>query len=588
MLISFIIHRLTDTESSSLLHSLAGGELQTADTTKLSQQLCNQPLALSLAGLTVKLYSQFLEAADPTLAEKPVEQALSSFCEVLSSKLSHQPSCDELVSATTQLYIEALSAADPFFLHAIDFLSSTNPSLPVPQSAISQHLSHPFYQLSSFSSQFLSPLADPLEPASSTPSPPSYFEMIKSKIPFIPQSSSPLPAASGGQQALQKLAEAQTGRWSIPDPLTSLLKSPFIKSQSFSGLKLISMHRSVVECISDHFLNYTVPKLEETHLRGAKAQFDRGSWFKQFRSFDEDSVLAGYLKALPGLSEGGVMTEEQFKSASSQGTYSQYLHTVSHNHRMVTALTTELKYLSRDNEDLLLCRYIQPHLSSLALSHLLPANDQIRCQNGLLSIEAAFCPKSEAVYARYNAILQAEQQAMDSSSVANTLTQMAELKYHSGDLASAEQLLLSAVAIHNKVSRKNVDQSLDCGMTLSLLGLVYAAQGKKQLTKDYLERSLSLYQAVPASGEVPRKQRKIIASTVTDLGHAYVSLGNVIMAKRYLELALTAHRNIHSSGSHPEVTRTLTVMSVVHALMGDHVESKRLRKEAQGTTILHG
>ena len=581
-----IIYRLTDTEGSSLIHSLIGCEPHT-NTIKLTQQLHNQPLALSLAGLTVKLYSQFLEGADPTLSEKPIEQAVSSFNEILSSRLSRHPSHEELIAATTQLYIEALGAADPFFLHAVDFLSSTNPSLPVPQSTISQHLSHPFYQLSSYSAHFLSPLADPLEQASPTPSPLSYFEMIKSKIPFIPQSSSPLPAASGGQHALQKLAEAQTGSWSAaPDPLTSLLKSPFIKSQSFSGLKLISMHRCVVECIDDHFLSNTVPRLEEVHLSGAKTQFDRGSWFKQFRSFDKDSVLAGYLKTLPGLSEGGIMTEEQFKSASSQGTYSQYLHTVSHNHRVVAALTSELKYLSRDAEDLLLCRYIQPHLGSLSVSPLLPTNDQLRCRNGLLSIEAAFSPKSEAVFARYNAILQADQQAMDSSSAANTLTQMAELKYHSGDLASAEQLLLSALTIHNKVTRKNVEQSLDCGMTLSLLGLVYATQGKKQLTKDYLERSLSLYQAVPVNGEVPRKQRKMIASTVTDLGHTYVSLGNVIMAKRYLELALTAHRNIHPSGSHPEVTRTLTVMSVVHALMGDHVESKRLRKEAQGTNIL--
>ena len=411
--------------------------------------------------------------------------------------------------------------------------------------------------------------------------------MIKSKLPFIPQSSSPLPAANGGQQALQKLAEAQTGRWSMPDPLTSLLKSPFIKSHSFSGLKLVSMHRSVVGCVHDHFLSYTVPKLEEAHVRGAKAQFDRGSWFKQFRSFDEDSVLASYLKTLPGLGEGGIMTEEQFKSASSsQRTYSEYLHMVSHNHRVAAALTSELKYLSRDTEDLLLCRYIQPHLSSLTLSPSLPANDLLKCQYGLLSIEAAFSPKSDSVYARYNAILQTEQRTMDPSTVANTLTQMAELKYHAGDTITAEQLLLSAVAMHNKVSRKSFEQSLDCGMTMSLLGLVYAAQGKKQLTKEYLERSLNLYQAMPVNGEVPRKQRKMVASTVTDLGHAYISLGNVTLAKRYLELALTAHRNIHPTGSHPELTRTLTVMSVVHALMGDHIESRRLRKEAQGTTIL--
>ena len=36
---------------------------------------------------------------------------------------------------------------------------------------------------------------------------------------------------------------------------------------------------------------------------------------------------------------------------------------------------------------------------------------------------------------------------MDPSTVANTLTQMAELKYHAGDTITAEQLLLSAVGM---------------------------------------------------------------------------------------------------------------------------------------------
>ena len=553
--------------------------------TKLSQQLCHLPMSVALAGLTVKLYTQFLEASDPTLSEKPTDLALSSFCEVLSGKLSGAPGCEEVMKTTIELYIETLSAADPYFLHAVDFLTSIDPSFPVPISAITQHLSHPFYALSSLK-QFLSPLADPLEVAPPPPSPPSYLEMIKSKIPFIPQSSSPLPTPNGGQ-TLQKLAETQAGRWSPPDPLISLRKSPFVKSRSFSGLELISLHPSVVGFIQGHFLRFTVPKLQEAHVRGAKDQFDRGSWFKQFRSFNEESILASYLKSLPGLGEGGVLTEEKFKTTSSmnpQLMYSEYLHLVSHSHRVCAALTKELNYLSRDAEDLQLCRYIQPHLSALSHSPFLPTSDQLRCQSGLLSIDAAFSPKSENIYARYNSILDAERQTVGSSSleVANTLTQMAELKYYAAEYHTAEQLLQSAVSIHNKVPlhKRSAEQSLDLAVTMSTLGLVYSALGNKQRSKDYLEQSLGLYQSIPSSGEVSRKQRKQVASTVTDLGHVYISLGDVTMAKRYLDLALTAHRNIHP-GSHPEVSRTLTVMSVVYALMGDAAESRRLRKEAQ-------
>ena len=594
----FFVCRLAEEESLSLFLSLvkASAELgtQTQESfLKLSQKLNHLPLLVSLAGLTVRLYAHFLQASEHSSVDNTTEQALSTYCEVIADKLSNRPSPAELMKTTASLYIEALCAADPYFMHALDFLSSSDLRFPMPLSAVAQHLKHPFFNLSSHPQSY-SPLADPPQPIQAPTSPPTYFEMIKSKMPFLPHSSDPLPSADGGQgKALQKLTEAQSGRWSLPDSLTSLRKSPFIHTYSRAGLELLCLHPSVVGSIEGHFLGYTVLKLEESHLRAAREQFNKGGWFKQFRNFNEEHTLASYLKSLPGLSGGGVLTEEKFKAldgspisstASAGLSYSQYLHTVSHYHRVSSTLTNELKYISRDAEDLLLCRYLQPHLSILLHFPLLPTNDQLRCHCSLISIDAAFSPDSETIYNRYSSIVEAEKDSIGSASVevANTLTRMAEIKYYRGEYEAAEQLLQSVLQIHKQTPdhKRKAEQSIDFAVTMSTLGLVYSALGKKQQSKDCLETSLNLYQAIPADGEVSRKQRKLVATTVTDLGHAYISLGDVAMAKRYLELALTAHRNIHT-GTHPEIARTLSVSSVVYALMGDSAESKRLSKEAQ-------
>ena len=111
------------------------------------------------------------------------------------------------------------------------------------------------------------------------------------------------------------------------------------------------------------------------------------------------------------------------------------------------------------------------------------------------------------------------------------------------------------------------------------MGLVYASLEEKEKCRDALERALGLFQTLPADREIPKKQRKLVATTVTDLGHVYVTTGDLVTAKRYLDLALVAQRTIHSS-DHPEVARTLNVLSIVYSLYGDNEKSSESRKEA--------
>ena len=164
---------------------------------------------------------------------------------------------------------------------------------------------------------------------------------------------------------------------------------------------------------------------------------------------------------------------------------------------------------------------------------------------------------------------------------ANVLTAMAEVHYHKGGYQEAESLLKQAISIHESIlpRLKTPEQSTDHASSLSHIGLVFAAMGDKQACCKSLEQSLTMYQSIPVEGDITKTQRKLVASTVTDLAHAYIMLADTIAAKKYLDLAIIAQRGIHGN-YHPEVSRTLNVLSIVHALMGDNPESKGVAREA--------
>ena len=474
-----------------------------------------------------------------------------------------------LLNKVMALYIEALCAIDNHFLHSLDFLSLCNTNYFIPSSTIKHHLKNPFYKLSSTPSSSLLEDMATVTPLVPPPSSSSYISLIKSKLPFIGGTSPPLESTP-----VQPL--------SLPDLLKSLRLSPFIRSRTLGQLELFTVHTSCRHHLSNHFMMYTVPRMEEEHLKIAQDYWNKTAWFKKFRSFDSNSSLTKFRSNLPGLKEGKVLTEEQYKLVTNDINYYQYIHLVSHYHRVVNTLTNELKYLSRDPEDLTMRRYIKPHLEFVC-SNQLAERDQLRCQAGLLSIEASFSTDQTSIYSRYCTLLESMREAFGSThqEIANTLTAMAEIHYYKGDYGSARELLTSAIALHEQTPShlRTPTQSMDLAGSLSTLGLVYASLGERQLCREKLEKALGLFQTIPSDGDIPKKQRKLVATTVTDLGHAYVSTGDIIGAKKYLDLALIAQRGIHGD-DHPEVARTLNVLSIVYSLMGDNFESRNSRKEA--------
>ena len=549
-------------------------------------------MAVALAALTVKLYAYFISSNNTTSQDSPVTQALQNCWDLVKETVEQGPtSPKDLTLSSLQRYVEAAEAIDWHLTHVIDFLGVCNPCYPIPTSVLQQHLRHPFYRLPDVA--YDSPLVR--QGAELVTTPPSagegvsslhsYFGLLKKNLPFIGGK------LSGPGEEIQKSLAASTDA-SPPGPLTSLKTSPFCRTRSLqgTGMELVYINPLLFELIPKYFLQSTVPRLEQAHLTAAEEDFQRNTWFKRFRSFNPDHAISKYRSALPGLGGGGVATEEQFKAdwtdhdtTDVHSSYGRYLHSLSHHHRVVSSMHKELKHLSRDIEDLLTRRCLLPHLTMVSGLRPLSHRDQQLCEMSQLAASAAISPEGcERTYAKCEAILsdQVDMWGPSAPELVLTLAVMAELAYYSGDFASSKRLLLRRLDIQEETPKykRSPEQLVDMATTVSSLGLAQAALGEKEESKDNLEKALNLFQTVPAEGEVPRKHRKLIASTVTDLGHAFLLLGDLNNAKRYLDLSVMAHRNIYPEG-HAELARTLNVMSIAQSLLGNTSESKTLRKE---------
>lgn len=555
---------MSPSEANQLFHKLAGTtptDPTNEQIDELAAYLNYSPFFLSLASLTARLYRSFYESSRGSCDQ---EQLIADYRDMLKESRDRH-----VISRLTQLYIEALCAADNYFVHSIDFVSSCDLNHLLPSSVVSSHLKNSFYRLPS------APSASPLEDTpTSVVTPPSYFSLIKSKLPFMG-------GDNQGVSSTGNILDAPPGRRNIF--LSSLFSSPFVQTVSRYNMDLISIHGLCQDSLRDHFLKYTVPRMEEDHLNLSRTHWEDTAWFKKFRTFDPSSALLQFRSSLPGLREGNVLNEEQFNSIPSPpfATYFEYIHMVSHNHRAVNSLTSELKYLSRDTEDLAMRSYVKPHLSSIMSSCQLAKRDSLKCRASLLSIDSAVdkidCSKE------YNLLLEEMKESFGPGhfELANIMTSLAEIHYYAGEYLRARDLLLEALKIQEGVPERErtSTHSLDIATSMSLLGLVHSGLGNKKDCKETLEKALVLFQTIPSDGDVPKKQRKLVSTTVTDLGHAYLFTGDVIGAKRYLDLAIVAQRNIYGE-DHQEVARTLNVLSIVYSLLGDNVESRSYRKEA--------
>ena len=550
-----LLSSLGEEQALAMLQSLSpSSNFSSADPSKLSPLLASSPLTLALAASTVNLYSTSLE--QQTVPH--TTSALDEYLDLLAEQVSLSP--DHITEICLRLYVEA-AVTDPRVLHTFDLLGGVSPSHPVPAMLLDHHFS------SSSSFYRLPPLEPPALPTPPPPQDMSLWAQLKMFLPFGQKTPSPpSPLANF-------------------DHLHHLRQSPILAFKKYSneGFELVQLHTLACGEISQQFLQRTVPLLERSHLQEAQEVFQNTAWFRNYRKFDREGAVAQYHRTLPGVDGFGVMTREQFQMSSlaQHLQYSDYLNTISHNHRITSSITSQLKLLDDGLASSQFCHYIQPHLSHLISQPCLPASDRVMCQYGMASVTSATSQLSAA--ALYQSVLEEQRRILGHShpAVARTLSDMAGLVFAREDVEGAQSLLEASLKIYQSLQPKSAstEVKIDHGLALASLAVVVSCHGEKRRSRDLLEEALNLYQTMPESGEVSVYQRRLVAATLTDLSQAYLSLGQIVLAQKYVELAMLAMPNVYPEGS-PETVRALTVAGAVYALLGDKRESQRVGQEA--------
>jgi hypothetical protein len=560
-----ISESLEKDEGLALLQSLSPStSFSSADSSKLSHLLASSPLTLSLAASTVNIYSASMEQEGSPRSTPALEEYLDILAEQVSTSSNRfPPSPNPMTETCLKLYVEA-AATDPRALHTFDLLGSLSPAHPVPASLLDHHLS------SSSSSSFyrLPPLTPPVLPTLPQPQDTSFWAQLKMLLPFghkAPPPSSPLASF---------------------DRLHHLRNSPILSFKKYSseGFELVQLHPLAKEELSPRqLLSRTVPRLERAHLEEAREVFRNTAWFRNYRTFDETGALVQYRRTMPGVGGAGVMTREEFQSSpmATDLQYSDYLHTISHNHRVSSSIISQLKILDDGFASLQFCRYVEPHLSHLLSQPSLSDSDRVMCRYGLASVASA--SSSHQARTLYQSVLEDQRRVLgvNHPAVARTLTDMAGLVFAGEDVEGAQDLLETSLKIYSSMQLKSLSSEvkIDQGLALASLAVVVSCRGEKRRSRDLLEEALSLYQTMPESGEVTVYQRRLVASTLTDLSQAYLGLGQTVLAQKYVELAMLAMPNVYPEGN-SETVRALTVAGAVYALLGDKRESQRVGQEA--------
>lgn len=481
---------------------------------------------------------------------------------MLEEQLSATSTPDEVTAVCLGLYLEA-AATDPRMLHTFDLLGALDPTEPVPASLINRHLSSPFYSLP----------PEPPTPPESVQEEPSFFSQLKQLLSFGNKTPTPaLPSLTGGYDMLRFLRDC---------PLIAF------KKYSKGEFEYLQVHSTAARDLSQVFLKRTVPKLEQTHLAEAEEKFHRTAWFKQYRKFDAEKSLSLYHSSLPGVASPGVLTHEQFLSSSHAEAghlqYSQYLHLLSHRHRVLSSIIAQLKAVDDDFPSTQFCQYSRHHLTHLLQCETLSLADHARCSYGRALVASVTSHDTASTLALYRSVLEEQRSVLGPQcpAVARTLTDMADLLFSLEDITGARDLLESALQMYQNTppQAREPDHDLELGLTMSSLAVVASTLGEKVRSRDLLESALSLYQSVPAGETVSLHQRRLVANTLTDLAHAYLTLGNLIMAQKYIELSVLAQPTIYPEGSQ-ETVRAFSVASLVYSLLGDQRESQRVRDEA--------
>lgn len=524
-------------------------DFSTADPAKLSPLLSSSPLTLALAASTVDMYTASLEGK----TTEPCSSALNEYLDLLTES-------QDITKTCISLYMEAITATQPRILHVFDLLGSLSTSHQIPATLIDHHLSSSsFYRLSQ--------LQPPSVPSIDAVQDISFFAQIKMMLPF-------------GNKT-QQSSSSQTGF----DRLHYLRHSPLISFKKYSneGFEVLQVHSMAVDEICNHFLKKSVDLLDEAHLKEAEEVFQNTAWFKQYRMFDKEKALSNYWRGLPGVDGTGVMIREAFKTSPTAKDlkYSEYLHSISHNHRIISSIISELKLLDDGFASIQYSRYIESHLLHLSNSNTLSDGDSSMCLYGLASVASTISPHS--ALSLYQSVLDTQRDILGQNhpAVARTLTDIAGIMFSNEDVLGARNMLESSLKIYQSLPHKSItaEVNVDHGLALASLAVVVSCEGEKRLSQELLEHALNLYQTVPESGEISVYQRRLVATTLTDLSQAYLTLGQIVLAQKYIELAMLALPNVYPEGS-METIRAHSVAGAVYALLGDKRESQRIGQEA--------
>ena len=539
---------MAESEALNLLQTLSPSvDFSAGDTSKLSSLLVSSPLALALAASTVNLYATSLEQGP---AQEPQPSALAEYLELLGERLS---TTTDVTEACLSLYVEA-ATTQPRVLHTFDLLGALTLEYPVPAGVVDRHLNSPFYRLPPLAPPTTLPPSDPTQDM-------SYLAQLKMLLPFGNKSPTTPPAESGF------------------DRLYYIRQSPIINFKKYSsdGFELLQVHSMAVKALSSHFLGRTMCLLDQAHVTEAREVFDNTAWFRHYRTFDEQKSLTKYWGSLPGVDGAGVLSRETFKGEQ----YSNYLHAVSHNHRIICGIISELKLLDDGFAATQFSRYIEPHLIHLCNSEATAESDRVLCHYGLAAVASVVSPHT--ALGLYQSLLEDQRRVLGQRhpAVARALTDMAGLLFAKEDITSARSLLETALEIYEELPLKSrtAETNIDCGVAMSSLAVVVSCQGERRRSQELLEQALGLYQTVPEAGEVSVYQRRLVATTLTDLGHAYLTLGQLVLAQKHVELAMLAFPTLYPESS-AETVRALSVAGAVYAMLGDHRESQRVGQEA--------
>lgn len=552
-----------------LLEAVSGlHEFPKSSLLELFEVLHYNPMAIALAAVTIKICSSQL----PVL-----EVMFSSLLQSLSNNL-------DPIQGSLDLYFEAV-VSDSHLRHTFDFLGSCDLTYPLLVSAVPDHLSIGLYGIcnEALAPPPLDPIIDKLKLSAATN---SFWDRLKSIVPFW--QSTRMPSEDDIATALA----------ASRDEISFLRESPILSFQQscHSDLECITVHPLAVTQLSKLFLEHTVAKFDQDHVSKESREFDQNGWFKKYRTFNVEKSLAKFHRMLPGVSSPGVLTEAQFNaippnctqgqghSLPSNLTYTQYLHLVSHYHRVVSSLVTTARSVRGVFTPILLKRYIIPHLEIIKTFPLLSQADRLSIDISLVGIMSAASPEDCSTWiADYDDLI-AQQIALlgaKSVSVAHSLVDLGDLHLSVNNASSGKECLLSALEIYQKHfgDLQKEDLSLDMGRALSSLGLACGQLGEKELSKSYYEQALATVQAIPANGKVSLKQQRLVASLLVDVTHAYLCLGELAVARKYCELATVMLQSVYPQG-HTETVRLFNISSIVSALLGDREGSMKYHNEA--------